>query len=152
MATQPVAATTLQVEAIIGYTFSDPLILWEALQAAGSPNRSAGTRRFPDGNKRLAVLGDTVLKLVLVGEWYDSGDARGRASDIVQQVGSNANLDRVGRAHGLDGLICRNPAQGGQISQVTMTATMEAILGGVYLDGGINHVSQVMQTLRLVST
>lgn len=33
-----------------------------------------------------------------------------------------------------------------------MTATMEAILGGVYLDGGINHVSQVMQTLRLVST
>ena len=77
MATQPVAATTLQVEAIIGYTFSDPLILWEALQAAGSPNRSAGTRRFPDGNKRLAVLGDTVLKLVLVGEWYDSGDARG---------------------------------------------------------------------------
>lgn len=69
--------TTQGVENIIGYNFSDSLILWEALQAAGSTVRSAGTRRFPDGNKRLAVLGDTILKLVLVSEWYNSADARG---------------------------------------------------------------------------
>lgn len=77
MSTTHMSNTTRQVEVIIAYTFTDPLILWEALQAAGSTVRSAGTRRFPDGNKRLAVLGDTVLKLVLVGEWYDSLDARG---------------------------------------------------------------------------
>lgn len=77
MSTTHMSNTTRQVEVIIAYTFTDPLILWEALQAAGSTVRSAGTRRFPDGNKRLAVLGDTVLKLVLVGEWYDSPDARG---------------------------------------------------------------------------
>lgn len=77
MSTTHMSNTTSQVEVIIAYTFTDPLILWEALQAAGSTVRSAGTRRFPDGNKRLAVLGDTVLKLVLVGEWYDSPDARG---------------------------------------------------------------------------
>ena len=65
------------VESIIGYDFDDSLILWEALQAAGSTVRSAGTRRFPDGNKRLAVLGDTILMLVLVSEWYDSADVRG---------------------------------------------------------------------------
>ncbi len=68
---------TRGVESIIGYHFSDSMILWEALQAAGSTVRSAGTRRFPDGNKRLAVLGDTILKLVLVSEWYDSADVRG---------------------------------------------------------------------------
>ena len=77
MSTTHMSNSTRQVEVIIAYTFTDPLILWEALQAAGSTVRSAGTRRFPDGNKRLAVLGDTVLKLVLVGEWYDSPDARG---------------------------------------------------------------------------
>lgn len=77
MSTTHMSNTKSQVEVIIAYTFTDPLILWEALQAAGSTVRSAGTRRFPDGNKRLAVLGDTVLKLVLVGEWYDSPDARG---------------------------------------------------------------------------
>lgn len=68
---------TRGAEIIIGYSFTDPLILWEALQAAGSGVTSAGTRRFPDGNKRLAVLGDTILELVLVEEWYDSADVRG---------------------------------------------------------------------------
>lgn len=76
----------------------------------------------------------------------------GRASDIVQQVGSNANLDRMGRLHGLDAMVCRNPSQGAHISPVTMTATVEAILGAVYLDSGIDEVSRVMQILGLVST
>ena len=76
----------------------------------------------------------------------------GRASDIVQRVGSNANLDRVGRLHGLDVFVCRNPSQGNQISPITMTATVEAILGAVYLDGGIGSVSEVMEILGLVST
>ena len=76
----------------------------------------------------------------------------GRASDIVQQVGSNANLDRVGRLYGLDDFVCRNPSQGFYVSPLTMAATVEAILGAVYLDGGINNVSQVMQTLGLVPT
>ena len=77
MATTQMLNITGAVENIINYNFNDPLILWEALQAAGSTSRSAGTRRFPDGNKRLAVLGDTILKLVLVQEWYDSADVRG---------------------------------------------------------------------------
>lgn len=76
MATNQMPNITRAVEGIIGYRFSDRLILWEALQAAGSPVTSAGTRRFPDGNKRLAVLGDAVLKLVLVAEWYDGADVR----------------------------------------------------------------------------
>ena len=77
MATAHILNVTHGVERVIGHTFNDPLILWEALQAAGSTVRSAGPRRFPDGNKRLAIIGDTVLKLVLVTKWYDSGDIRG---------------------------------------------------------------------------
>ena len=75
----------------------------------------------------------------------------GTASIIIQSVGSNANLDRVGRLHGLEDYICRNPSQT-LISPVTMSATVEAILGAVYLDGDIYCVSQVMQTLGLVAT
>ena len=77
MATAQISNVTQQVEVIINFNFSDPLILWEALQAAGFGSTSAGTRRFPDGNKRLAVLGDTILQLVLVSMWYDSPDVRG---------------------------------------------------------------------------
>ena len=84
--------------------------------------------------------------------WRLATDAvLGRASDIMQQVGSNTNLDRAGRLYGLDAFVCRNPSQGAYVSPITMAATVEAILGAVYLDGGINNVSQVMQTLGLVA-
>lgn len=65
------------VQDIIGYQFNERLILWEAMQAAGSMVRSAGGREFVDGNKRLAVIGDTVLQLVLAERWYGGGTSRG---------------------------------------------------------------------------
>ena len=64
MATSEMSEKIEGVEIIIGYDFQDPLILWEALQAAGSGVTSAGTRRFPDGNKRLAILGNKILSFV----------------------------------------------------------------------------------------
>lgn len=33
---------------------------------------------MPDGNKRLALVGDTVIKMVLVIVGYESGKAKGR--------------------------------------------------------------------------
>ncbi len=62
----------------IGYTFSDPLILWEALNAAGSNVVSAGGRRVFDGNKRLALLCDAVLKTALLDVWYPTSENRSK--------------------------------------------------------------------------
>lgn len=73
----------------------------------------------------------------------------GRANQIVSDVGSNANLDRIGREAGLDMFINTNPAQGRTISPVTMTATVEAVLGAVYLDGDMDAVKRVMEKLGL---
>lgn len=64
-------------EAVTGHTFSNPLILWEALQAAGSNVHHIGNRLTPDGNKRLAMLGDAVLKLALVTVWYNGEESKG---------------------------------------------------------------------------
>ncbi|KAI9818400.1 MAG: hypothetical protein M1827_000458 [Pycnora praestabilis] len=139
-----------EAQRIIQYQFNDPLLLWEALQAAGSGVYRIGNRHLFDGNKRLAILGDTVLKLVLVEHWYNGVEDRGRASQVVSDVGSNVNLDRVGRANGIDACINKNPAQGRMVSPGTMTATIEAILGAVYLDSGMIAAAQVMQTLSLV--
>lgn len=61
----------------IKYRFNDPELLWEALQAAGSPVFAIRGRRLLDGNKRLALLGDTVLKLVLVRDCYVDDQSRG---------------------------------------------------------------------------
>ena len=170
MAEERMLHKTGRVETIIGYSFTDPLILWEALQATGSGIYSAGNRRFPEGNKRLSMLGNAVLKLVLVEDWYGTLEVRGklpflattvapasdtglgRLHDIAMHVVTTDNLDRIGRLYGLDDLVSRKPAQRGEISQETMAATVEAILGAVYLDGGVHHASLVMHTLGLVAT
>lgn len=76
--------TIEKAQSIIGYKFTNSQLLWKAFQAPDSLLRSgsdetAGLRtvrfsvefdRFPGGHKSLALLGDTVLKLVLVEIWY----------------------------------------------------------------------------------
>lgn len=83
--------TVLTMQKILGYKFNKPKILWEALQApgaifrsgeisgAGGIRHSVGYQRLPDGNKRLAIVGDTVLKLALVEDWYKGEENRGKA-------------------------------------------------------------------------
>ena len=69
----------------------------------------------------------------------------------MSDVGSNANLHMVGRTHGLDALINRNPADiDAPVGTITMAATVEAIFGAVYLDSGMKSVTQVMRNLGLM--
>lgn len=77
MATTAMTDMIAGAQVVINYNFNDPLILWEALQAAGSPVHSISGRRLLDGNKRLAILGDRVLELALAESWYKGSEARG---------------------------------------------------------------------------
>lgn len=63
---------------ILGYQFQDRKLCWEALQMAGNGVRVAGSRSIPNGNKRLAVVGDFVLDLILSEAWYEGGEPEGR--------------------------------------------------------------------------
>jgi len=56
-----------------GYTFESEELLWEALQAPGSNTQSL----YPDGNRRLAMVGDAVLKLVLLEDMLPTNATRG---------------------------------------------------------------------------
>ena len=62
---------------IIGYEFQDSHIICEALQMAGSRITVSGARQIPNGNKRLAILGDNALEIVLCRAWYNGGGAKG---------------------------------------------------------------------------
>lgn len=144
-------AKTNAAETIIGYEFEDRFLLWEALQAAGSGVVSAGGHRFIDGNKTLAMVGDTVLKLVLIEDMYQGGHSRGQIQSTVSYVGANANLSAVGLASGLSTVINAHPGQFGPVGPVTVASTVEAILGAVWYDSGkdLGAVRRVMQTLEL---
>ena len=64
-------------QAAIGYQFTDTSLLWEALQAAGSGASIIGAMFVArgDGNKKLALIGDAVLKLVVICHLRERGGA-----------------------------------------------------------------------------
>lgn len=74
-ASQPAARVKItELEKIIEYTFKDKVKAWEAIQL---PGNGFATRFIHNGNKRLAVVGDLVLDLIMSEEWYRSGLSEG---------------------------------------------------------------------------
>lgn len=151
------------IEVIIGYPFNDKTLVRQAFTAPGShttPN---------DGHRRLALLGDAVMKMALIQHWHQTpGATRGifdfhlspAHSDVIladgdrvlQAVATNDNLNQMGRNANLHGFIIRNPSQApGVIGMRTMADTIEAILGAVYHDAAFDllAVIPVMQNLGL---
>lgn len=166
VAAKHVARSLEGVEAIIEYKFKDSLLLWEAIQGNGSAVKSIGAKPIPEGNMRLAVLGDSILRVALVEDWYQRAEARSERSCILtyksfanlrqgdlerpfQQTASNANLDRVGRAIGLQAFIYAGSGGRRETSVEVMSSTVEAILGAVYLDSSVQGVKAVMRTMGL---
>lgn len=64
MYTEQITQLTNAAKAI-GYDLKNTDLLWEALQAAGSPVQAIGHGRLVQGNKPLAGVGDALLYLVL---------------------------------------------------------------------------------------
>ena len=67
-----------ECQKILGYDFSNQHLCWEALQMAGNGILSAGQRQIPNGNKRLAILGEYVIDLVMSQEWYNGDSDEGK--------------------------------------------------------------------------
>lgn len=68
------------IEDLIQYQFQAAHLAEEALTAAGAGQSSKSEhakepRRY--GNKRLALLGDALIRLAVVDDWYPSGSSPG---------------------------------------------------------------------------
>jgi dsRNA-specific ribonuclease len=63
----------IPAENAIGYTFHNYCLLLEALQAAGSSLQHI----YPDGNKKLAMVGDAVMEVPLLEYLYTLNISRG---------------------------------------------------------------------------
>lgn len=64
------------LERKLGHIFEDPNHLWEALQAHGNGIKYIGDRKIEDGNKKLAMLGDCLIKVAILNDWFESGESR----------------------------------------------------------------------------
>jgi ribonuclease-3 len=134
----------------LGYSFSRPELLEEALRHASYVNEQAeaGLR----DNERLEFLGDAVLDLAVSHILMDlfRGAKEGELSKYRASVVNEKGLSQVARDLELGDflLLGRGEELGGGRNKPSILAdTLEALLGAVYLDAGYERTRLIIQDL-----
>ena len=120
---------------VIGYSFQSP----ELLALALTHSSVAATRI--ESNERLEFLGDAVLGLVVCQDLYQRCDdlLEGQMTKIKSSVVSRRTCAEIAEQSGIAGLLFLGkgmPALA-DLPQSVTAAVFEAIVGAIYLDGGI---------------
>ncbi|KAJ8121871.1 hypothetical protein O1611_g9987 [Lasiodiplodia mahajangana] len=142
-------ATKIEMaQRLLNYKFENEDLLWEALQAPGSDVTTLNERLLAQGNKNLASVGDAVITLVIRHHCYNMDRSIGYTALQISALVNNSRFARLCDEAGLTGCINRNPSQS-TVEARTRADTIEAIIGAVYQDGGIDSARSVMQSLRI---
>jgi ribonuclease-3 len=136
------------LEAALGHEFANPELLTRALTHRSLANQQAMEKGDEDGsgdNERLEFLGDAVLGLVVAEamfllhpEWREGELTRVRAQLVSRQhMAEVATSIELGRHL----LLSRGEDRSGLRRKSTILSnTMEAVIGAVFLDGGLEPV------------
>ena len=127
------------LERRLGYRFVDPALLERALTHASYAHEHPPAAH----HERLAFLGDAVLGLVVAEQVIaaDPDASVGVLTPRRAEVVSSARLARFALALALPSLLQLGRGEdqsGGRERESILATTLEAVLGAVYLDGGID--------------
>lgn len=137
---QPFHATHLMnpLEERIGYKFRNSLLLAEALTHASI---SLERKDYPFDNQRLEFLGDAVLQLVITEELFGrfpdfpEGQLTKLRTRLVSRQALREHAVELNLGEHL--MMARGEeASGGRERSSTLGDAFEALVGGVYMDGG----------------
>jgi len=134
------ASLVAAVESKLGYRFNDPRHLHKSLVHRSHIHVTGSSRR--EANERLEFLGDAVLGLVVNEYLYrhyptrEEGDLTKMKSLLVCGTRLTEMASRLDL--GLHIMMSRSEAAtGGRQRSSILADTMEAVIGAVYLDGGL---------------
>ncbi len=121
------------LEGALGYTFSRPELLHQALT-----HPSCG----PEDNQRLEFLGDAVLQYLMSDILYATHPAsqEGQLTHLRALLVCEAALSQVARTMNVGDALLMDKGEaltGGREKPSVLCDAMEAILAAVYLDGGL---------------
>lgn len=126
------------LEAAIGYSFEDPALLRQALQHRSFVAENDGA----SSNERLEFLGDAVLGVIVTDELYRTWAhaPEGVLAKARAAVVSSENLAECAAAYDLGEHLALGKGEdqsGGREKPSILADAMEAVIGAVYLDGGV---------------
>ncbi len=135
------------LEDAVGYRFSDPRLLQEALTHRSRANEVSC--RLPD-NQRLEFLGDSILGFLVGRELFlhypdwNEGELSRHRSALVDE----GNLARLARELDLGSYLILGRGEeksGGREKKSLLADAYEALIAAVYLDGGMQQVQRLVK-------
>lgn len=136
---EPAATTALQrLQSTLGYTFYDESLLAVALT---HPSCAQESPQAPT-NQRLEFLGDAVLGFILAEALYRDRpeDREGALTKARSQLARGKQLAELARKLGIAEVLRVSEAEralNGHRRAAALEDALEAIVGAIYLDGGI---------------
>ena len=148
-----------RIESTISYTFRNKAVLVEALTTPHKNELEEGGVATREGNRRLATLGEAVMRLFIIQQWYggvgnncklcckSSGKRAHYAAalqDILINYVSNVRLCNLATQAGIGNCLLRSPREGDvTIAPATLIMAIKAIIGASWLDNG-----NILEALR----
>ncbi|HHZ12964.1 MAG: ribonuclease III [Caldicoprobacterales bacterium] len=135
-----------ELEKRIGYKFKNPELLLNALTHSSYANENRG--RISD-NERLEFLGDAVLGLVIADYLYRLFEEHkeGDLTKIRASIVSEEPLSLIARDIGLGQFLLLGKGEantGGRDRDSVLADAVEAVIGAVYLEAGINQAKELI--------
>lgn len=146
----PIPAHLAALEERIGYRFSSPALLDEALTHRSFTNEQPGATS--PHNERLEFLGDAVLTLVVSATIFAAYPAlsEGELTRIRAEVVNEQALARIARRLELGPLLRLGRGEqrsGGSDKDSLLANVLEALLGSIFRDGGLDAARQLVENL-----
>jgi ribonuclease-3 len=143
-----------ELEAVLGHRFARSELLVRALthrslanerSQAGASSEEQWSPETPGNNERLEFLGDAVLGLVVAEELFKENPRwhEGELTRVRAQLVSRKHVAEVAISIGLGRhlRLSKGEDRGGLRSKSTVLSnSMEAVLGAMFLDGGLDPV------------
>ena len=129
-----------EIQSIIGYSFNCVELLYKAMTHSSYVNDHKIDKN--NCNERLEFLGDAVLELLSSEYLYDNypDKSEGELTKLRASLVSEFPLANVARAIGLGEYILLSKGEentGGRERDSIISDAVEALLGAIYLDGGM---------------
>lgn len=123
------------VERIIGYTFRSKPLLCTCFTHASYANAHGA-----ESNERLEFLGDAILGFLAAKALYTRREeSEGRMTERRQKFVSEGPLKECVERAGLDAYLLY---EGGTPSAKAVSSLFEAVVAGIYLDGGMDEAEK----------
>jgi ribonuclease-3 len=138
-----------KIQKAVGYSFQDERLLKQALVHKSYLNEKEKDETITKHNERLEFLGDAVLELVVTEYLFlNYEENEGVLTALRAALVNYKTMGDVGNRFGLDEEILLSQGEKAELGKARLTIVadcMEAIIGAMYLDGGVEPCTQFIK-------